>query len=92
MFQQTSTIDPLLIIGGSLAFVTSMAWNNAFQSLFEKYLGSANAIYAKFIYAAILTVVAIILITISAKIYVYSAHAIAERGAFWPPKLPQIGP
>jgi hypothetical protein len=57
-------LNPALIIGGSLSFVTGLAWNDAFHSLFEKYLGQSSKIYAKFLYAAILTLVSIMLIFI----------------------------
>ncbi|MFC1801466.1 DUF5654 family protein [Nanoarchaeota archaeon] len=50
----------LLIAGFSL--VAALAWNNAIQALFDTYLGEINQIWAKFIYAVFITLIAAIIV------------------------------
>lgn len=44
MSTDQNSINHLVIISGSFAFVGGLAWNEAFESLFDKYLGTRNAI------------------------------------------------
>ena len=64
--------DPVVIIAGSLTFVAGMAWNNAFSAVFDTYLSKQNETAAKFIYAASITVITIIIIMSIAYINKYT--------------------
>lgn len=39
--------------------VAALAWNDAIQALFQRLFGSASGIVAKFLYAAVITVVVV---------------------------------
>ena len=40
--------------------VAALAWNDAIQALFQRLFGSASGIVAKFLYAAVITVVVVL--------------------------------
>lgn len=75
MLSDQNSIRPIAIIAGSLAFVGGSAFNDAFKSLFDKYLGTRNAVIAKFIYAIILTII----IIISIKLIFYLDSAVENK-------------
>ncbi|TAL18997.1 hypothetical protein EPN90_04875 [Patescibacteria group bacterium] len=43
--------------------VAALAWNDAIQELFRVIFGTANTLVAKFVYAAFITVVVVVLTT-----------------------------
>ncbi len=53
----------------AFGFVAALAWNDAIQSLFKTFIGEINQIWAKFIYALIITLVVVIVVS---KIEKYS--------------------
>jgi hypothetical protein len=53
----------------AFGFVAALAWNDAIQSLFKTFIGEINQVWAKFIYAVIVT---LILVIVASKIEKYS--------------------
>ena len=47
----------------ALTLVAALAWNDAIQSLFKQLFGEAASLYAKFVYATFLTLVAVIFVS-----------------------------
>lgn len=61
MSQSLQTINPLVIIGGSLSFISSLAWNDAIQTGIKEYYGELdNGVRVKFIYAVIITILIVL--------------------------------
>ncbi|XWV25381.1 hypothetical protein QJ856_gp0383 [Tupanvirus deep ocean] len=56
-------ISPIVLIGGALTFVGGLAWNDAFKTLIDSYYPdkSKNTVFAKFLYAIVVTIVIIII-------------------------------
>jgi hypothetical protein len=50
-----------LVIGG-FSLVAALAWNDAIQALFQTFFGEINQVWAKFIYAAFITLIAAIIV------------------------------
>lgn len=57
------TIHPLVLIGGALTFIAGLAWNDAFKNLIDHYYpeNSNSAVFAKFTYAIIITIIIIVI-------------------------------
>lgn len=49
------------LLTGAFAFVAALAWNEAIQALFLRIFGPAQTLLAKFLYAAVLTVIIVYL-------------------------------
>ena len=58
----------LALITTALAFVAGSAWNSAIQKLIETFIGTGDALPSLFIYAIIVTVVAVIVTVIIARV------------------------
>ncbi|MBI5798014.1 hypothetical protein HZA98_03880 [Candidatus Woesearchaeota archaeon] len=56
-----------LLIISALSLVAALAWNTAIQTFFEKYLSIPGEISAKFIYAILVTLLAVIIMLILKK-------------------------
>lgn len=54
-------VNPFIIIAGSLAFIAGLAWNSAIQATIDKYYKDDNTLRSKYIYAAIVTVIIVLL-------------------------------
>jgi uncharacterized membrane protein YidH (DUF202 family) len=57
------------IIVGALVLVAGLAWNEAFQSLFQRYFRAGDAVLARFIYALIITTIVVVVVIIFARIF-----------------------
>ncbi|RJO59245.1 hypothetical protein C4546_03420 [Candidatus Parcubacteria bacterium] len=62
----TQQIETLLT--GALSLVAALAWNEAVKALFEKIFGQASGLIAKFLYAIIVTVVVVWVVTRLSKL------------------------
>lgn len=51
----------MLVIAG-FSLVAALAWNDAIQALFNSVFGDINQIWAKFIYAGVITLLAAIIV------------------------------
>lgn len=51
----------MLVIGG-FSLVAALAWNDAIQALFKSIFGEFNQLWAKFIYALLVTLMAAIIV------------------------------
>lgn len=49
------------LVTSALSLVAALAWNDAIQSLFKTIFGDAASLYAKFLYAVLVTLVIIML-------------------------------
>lgn len=58
--EQTATI-----IVASVGLVAALAWNDAVQTLFQKLFGEISQIWAKFIYAFAVTLIAVIIVMVA---------------------------
>lgn len=45
------------LLTAAFSFVAALAWNDAIQSLFLRVFGASNTLVAKFLYAAVLTII-----------------------------------
>lgn len=54
-------------IVSAFALVAALAWNTAIQDIFNKYYTDNGSIYAKLIYAFVVTIIAIIITTVIGK-------------------------
>ena len=59
----------LTYIGTALGLVAGLAWNEAITSLINKYYSAGNSILAKFIYAAIVTLVVVLILYLLTKAF-----------------------
>lgn len=57
LWKETSTL-----ITAALSLVAALAWNDAIQSLFQELLGVAGSLYAKFLYAILVTILSVFLV------------------------------
>jgi uncharacterized membrane protein YidH (DUF202 family) len=62
-----STTGIYTIIVGALVLVGGLAWQAAFQAVFDTYLHEGNAVLAKFIYAIVITIIIVIIVIVLAK-------------------------
>ena len=58
----------LALITTAFAFVAGSAWNDAIQKLIESIIGSGDAIPSLFIYAIVVTIVAVVITVLVARI------------------------
>jgi hypothetical protein len=58
----------LALITTAFAFVAGEAWNSAIQKLIESFIGTGDALPSLFTYAIIVTVVAVIVTVLIARI------------------------
>ena len=56
------------LITTAFAFVAGLAWNDAIQKLIESVIGSGDAIPSLFIYAIVVTIVAVVITVLVARI------------------------
>ena len=56
------------LITTAFAFVAGLAWNDAIQKLIESFIGSGDAIPSLFIYAIVVTIVAVVITVLVARI------------------------
>jgi len=48
------------LITGAFALVAALAWNSAIQAAFKEFIAEGNTISAQFLYASVVTVVAVL--------------------------------
>ena len=58
----------LALITTAFAFVAGEAWNSAIQKLIENFIGTGDAIPSLFTYAIIVTIIAVIVTVLIARI------------------------
>jgi hypothetical protein len=56
------------LITTAFAFVAGLAWNDAIQKLIESFIGTGDALPSLFIYAIVVTVVAVIVTVLLARV------------------------
>ena len=56
------------LITTAFAFVAGLAWNDAIQKLIETFIGTGDALPSLFIYAIVVTVVAVIVTVLLARV------------------------
>lgn len=56
------------LITTAFAFVAGLAWNDAIQKLIEQFIGGGNALPSLFIYAIVVTIVAVIVTVLLARV------------------------
>ena len=56
------------LITTAFAFVAGLAWNDAIQKLIEQFIGTGDALPSLFIYAVVVTVVAVIVTVLLARV------------------------
>ncbi len=56
------------LITTAFAFVAGLAWNDAIQKLIEKFIGTGDALPSLFIYAIVVTVIAVIVTVLLARV------------------------
>lgn len=56
------------LITTAFAFVAGLAWNDAIQKLIEKYIGTGDALPSLFLYAIVVTVLAVVVTVLLARI------------------------
>jgi len=50
------------LLTAAFSLIAALAWNDAIQSLFKAIFGEASSLYAKFLYAILITVVIVVLV------------------------------
>lgn len=58
----------LALITTAFAFVAGEAWNSAIQALIEEFIGTGSALPSLFTYAIIVTIIAVIVTVLIARI------------------------
>ena len=58
----------LALITTAFAFVAGSAWNDAIQKLIESVIGSGDAIPSLFIYAIVVTIIAVVVTILLARV------------------------
>ena len=58
----------LALITTAFAFVAGSAWNSAIQKLIESFIGTGDALPSLFIYAIVVTIIAVIVTVIIARV------------------------
>ena len=56
------------LITTAFAFVAGLAWNDAIQKLIEQFIGTGDALPSLFTYAIVVTVVAVIVTVLLARV------------------------
>ena len=56
------------LITTAFAFVAGLAWNDAIQKLIEQFIGTGDALPSLFIYAIVVTIVAVLVTVILARV------------------------
>lgn len=56
------------LITTAFAFVAGLAWNDAIQKLIEQFIGTGDALPSLFTYAIVVTIVAVVVTVILARI------------------------
>lgn len=56
------------LIVAAFGLVAALAWNSAIQAIFQKYFGTAEGIVPMFIYAVVVTIIAVLVTIWIAKI------------------------
>ena len=56
------------LITTAFAFVAGLAWNEAIQKLIEKFIGGGDALPSLFIYAVVVTIVAVVVTVLLARV------------------------
>lgn len=56
------------LITTAFAFVAGLAWNDAIQKLIEQFIGTGDALPSLFIYAIIVTIVAVVVTVLLARV------------------------
>ena len=56
------------LITTAFAFVAGLAWNDAIQKLIEHFIGAGDALPSLFIYAIVVTIVAVLVTVILARV------------------------
>ncbi len=58
---EAKVVDKILtLIMSALGFVAALAWNDAIQTTFNNFFGKQSELWAKYIYAAVLTTIIVI--------------------------------
>ena len=60
--RRTILIKTLELITAAFSLVAALAWNDAIQSMFAILFGTASSIWAKFIYAILVTSLAVFIV------------------------------
>lgn len=71
MASETSKLVVETILGlitTAFAFVAGLAWNDAIQALIQKIVGSGDALSSLFIYAVIVTIIAVVVTVLIARV------------------------
>jgi cation transporter-like permease len=58
----------LALITTAFAFVAGEAWNSAIQKLIESFIGSGDALPSLFVYAIVVTIIAVIVTVLIARV------------------------
>ena len=58
----------LALITTAFAFVAGSAWNSVIQKLIESFIGTGDALPSLFIYAIVVTIIAVIVTVIIARV------------------------
>ena len=58
----------LALITTAFAFVAGLAWNDAIQKLIEQFIGTGDALPSLFTYAIVVTIVAVIVTVLLARV------------------------
>ena len=56
------------LITTAFAFVAGLAWNDAIQKLIEQVIGTGDALPSLFIYAVVVTIVAVVVTVLLARV------------------------
>lgn len=56
------------LITTAFAFVAGLAWNDAIQKLIEQFIGTGDALPSLFIYAIVVTIVAVVVTVLLARV------------------------
>ena len=59
----------LLLVISALGFVTALAWGEALKISFEELFGKLETIHQRFLYAGLITVIAVIISLLISKIF-----------------------
>lgn len=51
----------VILITGAFAFVSALAWNSAIQELFREFFPTRTGLIAMFLYAVLVTIIAVFL-------------------------------
>ena len=57
-----------VLITGAFAFISALAWNSAIQQLFKDIFGTQSTLKAMFLYAMLITIIAVLMTSWISKI------------------------